>query len=677
MRKILSGLIFLHILCLLSCRQHQPSEKEDVAFWNANVVDPAHQLLYKTENPFAAIALFDSLKSTIDQSSPYVEAAPYVLRSNYHLFFSKNNDSTAAYVDSAIGVYQSKKVEEQYPRAYVGLLLFGGEMAFRLGNYMKSNDYFFRAKQFADKYLDPCERSAFTYNAAMVSYRQQNFDKSAAYFKEAFASQATCPVQTTAIALQQQEIQSNIGLCLVKLKNYDSALHYFNNALKIAEQFKDSLGPVSMDRIKGVVYGNMGKVYAATNKAAKAETYFLKSIVLNARPGYELNDALVNQVQLAELYGSQNRLPEMKTILADIKTGLDTLQDNNARMGWLRLMAKYHQEMNKPLEEMAYFKDYVALRDSTNEVQKQSVQADISRQLKDKEQAIRIADLTQDNQLSQIYLWVAIAFSIMAAIIIFLVLKLYRRSNKNIRELQQLNSQINEQKNALEKVNKEKDRILHVVAHDLRNPIGLTAYVSDLILMEERSEKDKASIQMIKEASQQALTLTDELLGLRQHDEEISSETIALETITEKAVKLHQLKAAEKGQSIQIQNSDTDLLVNGNPEKLNRVVNNLLDNAIKFSPLQGKILVGLQKEGNQALLTVKDHGIGIPDDKKTNVFDRFTVARRQGTSGEKSFGLGLSICREIIEEQGGTIEMQSNEKQGTVFYIRLPLAKNA
>ncbi|RYZ25853.1 MAG: HAMP domain-containing histidine kinase, partial [Chitinophagaceae bacterium] len=209
------------------------------------------------------------------------------------------------------------------------------------------------------------------------------------------------------------------------------------------------------------------------------------------------------------------------------------------------------------------------------------------------------------------------------------------------------------------------------------NPIGLTAYVSDLILMEERSEKDKASIQMIKEASQQALTLTNELLGFTQESEEKLSETTALESIMEKAVKQHQFKAAEKGQFIQIENSEPDLLVTGNPEKLNRVVNNLLDNAIKFSPLQGKIFVGLQKEGNQALLTVADQGIGIPEDKRTNVFDRFTAARRQGTSGEKSFGLGLSICREIIEEQGGTIELQSTEKQGTVFYIRLPLAKNA
>ena len=661
---------------LISCGQKTRTEKEDVSFWDAKVMAPAHEVLYKTENPRKALALLDSLKKVTGRSSAYADAAPYVLLSNYHLFLSKNNDSTSVYVDSALYVYRSKNLELLYHISYVGLLLFSGEMAFRMGNYTKSNDNFFLAKQLADQYLDPCDRSGFTYNVAMVSYRQNNFEKSAAYFKEAYANQATCPVQTTAIVLQQQEIQSNIGLCLIKLNQLDSALLHFNKALQIANQYKDSLGTITVDKIKGVVYGNMAKIYATKKELAKAESYYLKSIALNARPGYELTDALVTQVQLAELYGNQQRLPEMQQQLSNIQKGLDSIPDQAAKMGWLRLKAKYHQAINQPLDELTYFKSYVALRDSVNENQKQLAQADISRQLKDKEQALRISVLTRDNQLNQVYLWVAIAFFIMAAIIIFLVLKLYRRSKQNVCELTRLNRQISQQKDALEKVNKEKDRILHVVAHDLRNPIGLTAYVSDLILMEERNEKDKASLQMIKEASQQALTLTNELLGL-QDQEEKKAETISLETITAKAVKLHQLKAAEKGQFIEIQQAANNLLVSANPEKLNRVVNNLLDNAIKFSPLQGQILVSLQKEGNQALLTVADQGIGIPDDKKTNVFDRFTTARRQGTQGEKSFGLGLSICREIIEEQGGTIELQSNEKQGTVFYIRLPLAKNA
>ncbi len=675
MLRIYRWIAVLVLFILTSCGQNRPGEKEDAAFWDSNVLTPAHELLYKSENPTQALALLDSLKKATNRTSPYVEAARYVLLSNYHLFLSKKNDSTSIYVDSALHVYNTEELQQHYPRAYVGLLLFGGEMAFRLGNYTKSNDYFFLAKQMSDRYLDPCERSGFTYNVAMVSYRQQNFQKSATYFKEAYASQATCPVQTTAIVLQQQEIQSNIGLCLVKLQQYDSALVHFNKALQIASQYKDSLGVVTVDKIKGVVYGNMAKIYVAKNDLSTAEALYQKSIALNARPGYELTDALLAQVQLAELYGSQHRFPEMQVQLQHVRKGLDSLPDTNAKIGWLRLMAGYYKEVKQPLNELHYFQRYVALRDSSAETQKQLVQADISRQLKDKEQALRIATLTRDNQLSQVYLWVAIAFSVMAAIIMFLVLKLYRRSKENVRDLTHLNSQISRQKTALEKVNKEKDRILHVVAHDLRNPISLTAYISDLILMEERNEKDKASLQMIKEASQQALTLTNELLGLQQKTN--PAETIALDTLAATAVNLHQIKAAEKGQSIRLHNTTNELLVKGSPEKLNRVVNNLLDNAIKFSPLQGQIFVGLEKEGEQALLTVSDQGIGIPEDKKRDVFDRFTSARRQGTGGEKSFGLGLSICREIVEEQGGTIDLKSTEKQGTVFYVRLPLAKNA
>lgn len=675
MIKICRWIAALAIVFLGGCGQNVATEKEEAAFWDANVLAPAYELMYKKEKTEPALALFDSLVHTTRRSSPYVQASRFGMLANYHLFITKNNDTTSLYIDSALGIYNSQNLQQQYPRAYVGLLLFGGEIAFRLGNYTKSNDYFFLAKQLADKYLDPCERSSFTYNVAMVSYRQQNYEKSATYFKEAYASQATCPVQTTAILLQQQEIQSNIGLCLIKLKQYDSALVYFNKALQIANERKDSLGAITVDKIRGVVYGNMAKISVAKSEWSKAEALYQKSIALNARPGYELTDALLAQVQLADLYGNGQRLPEMRAQLEQVRNGLDTLPDINAKMGWLRLMSQYYKAVRQPLDELHFFKTYVALRDSVSETQKLLVQADISRQLKTKEQALRIEVLTKDHQLSQIYLWVAIAFSLMAAIIIFLVLKVYRRSRKNITELTLLNNQVNQQKAALEKANKEKDRILHVVAHDLRNPIGITAYVSDLILMEERNERDKASLQMIKEASQQALTLTNELLGFGEKEEK-PGETVALDSIAEKAVQLQQMKAAEKGQSIFIQKAAGKLFVNGCPERLNRVVNNLLDNAIKFSPLRGQILVGLEKEGSEALLTVTDHGVGIPEHEKVSVFDRFTQARRLGTNGEKSYGLGLSICRDIIEEQGGSIQLQSAEGKGTVFYVRLPLANN-
>jgi signal transduction histidine kinase len=510
---------------------------------------------------------------------------------------------------------------------------------------------------------------------AMVSYRQQNYKQSAVYFKEAYADQATCPVQTTAIILQQQEIQSNIGLCLMKLKQYDSALNHFNKALDITNQYKDSLGPISVDKIRGVVYGNIAQIHLAQGQLSQAEELLKKSIALNARLGYEQSDAIYGQEHLAEVYNMQKRYPEMAALLRQVRQELDSLPDTNAETEWRRLMYAYYRDTEQPLSELHYFKSYVAFRDSIAEQQKALVQADVTRQLKDKEQELQITVLKKDNQLALIYLGVAIALSIMATVIIYLIYQNYRRSKKNIKELTALHEKVSRQKVALEKANREKDRILHVVAHDLRSPIGITAYVADLILMEERNEKDQASLKMIKEASQQALGLANELLELRvEEDDETVAERTDLVALVEAVVQMLRIKALEKEQQLTIMTPGGSLFVQGHPERLNRVVNNLLTNAIKFSPLQGSIKVSLEKRGTEALFSVADNGIGIPEHLKPEVFDRLTLARRKGTGGERSFGLGLSICKEIVEEHGGRIWFESGDGTGTIFSVALPLA---
>jgi signal transduction histidine kinase len=666
----------LLLLCSCGTRHQWANEQEEAQFWDAHVLHRSYDVMYREKSPEHALQIFDSLLAATHRHSPFITAARYGISANYHYFFTPDNSATGRYIDSALGMYSSPGLQQRYPRAYVGFLLFGGEIAFRLSNYSKANNYYFLAKQSADRYLNPCERSGFTYNVAMVSYRQQDYAQSAAYFKEAYATQATCPAQTTAVILQQQEIQSNIGLCLVQLQQYDSALFHFNKALQISEQHKDSLGAISLDRIRGVVYGNMAKSYAATGKLSLAEELFKKSIALNARPGYELRDAALAQEQLAEVYATQKRFPEMLQELQSVRKGLDTLPDTDAEVAWRRLMFTYYRDTRQPLSELAYFKTYVALRDSIDAQQKQMVLANTTRQLKDKEQELRITVLTKNNQLANIYLWVAVALSGMAAFIIFLIYQNNRRSRRNVRTLTRLNEEVSRQKAALEKANNEKDRILHVVAHDLRSPIGVTAYVAELILMEEREEKDRAALHMISEAAQQALILTNELLGLRPGDADgRTPEKIMLSILIRKSVDMVQHKAAQKGQAVELLSNEI-LYINGYPERLHRLFGNLLDNAIKFSPLQEGIEVTVCKKDTHAVINITDHGLGIPPAQQSEIFDRFTPARRTGTGGEKSFGLGLSICREIAAEHGGSITLQSREGEGTSFIVSLPLADN-
>jgi len=103
-----------------------------------------------------------------------------------------------------------------------------------------------------------------------------------------------------------------------------------------------------------------------------------------------------------------------------------------------------------------------------------------------------------------------------------------------------------------------------------------------------------------------------------------------------------------------------------------RVLSNLISNAIKFSPRGATIYVSIADCKKEVEIAVKDDGIGVPEKMQEEIFNMFTEAKRPGTAGEKSFGLGLSISKQIVEHHQGSIWVESETGKGSTFYVRLP-----
>ena len=105
-------------------------------------------------------------------------------------------------------------------------------------------------------------------------------------------------------------------------------------------------------------------------------------------------------------------------------------------------------------------------------------------------------------------------------------------------------------------------------------------------------------------------------------------------------------------------------------------MNNLIVNAIKFSPEGSTIKIECRKSANKVLVTISDAGMGIPEEIQNKIFDPFTSARRTGTQGEKPFGLGLYISKQIIEAHEGKIWLESEVGKGTTFFVELPVEED-
>jgi signal transduction histidine kinase len=449
-----NSLMLLVLIFILSCQHKLKTEIEDTSYWNSKFIDSSYRLLYKDTDTTRALKYFDSSLSQSDKVTVYPKAARFGLIANYYYFFTLDNEATGRMIDSVLALYKTSELQDHYPRTYVGYLLFGGQIAYRLSLYSKANEYYFKAKKLADSHLNPCERKAFNYSIAMVLYQQQNYSASLRHFKEAYALQSTCTPQNAAIILQQQEIQSNIGLCLLQLKRYDSAMIHFDKALQIANSYKDSLGAVSMAKISGVIYGNKAKIFLAQNRLEEAELMSKRSIALNDRPGYEIEDALKVKLQLAEVYSRKKDYVSMSSVLYSLKD-IGSQSNQQVQLEWKRLMASFYEHTSKPDLALQFFREYTLLKDSIAIVQKQLNDADVARQLAEKEQERQIATLKKDKHLALIYLWVTVLISCMVIIILYLIYQNYRRSKKNLTISLALNQEIKRQKEAREEEAKQ------------------------------------------------------------------------------------------------------------------------------------------------------------------------------------------------------------------------------
>jgi heavy metal sensor kinase len=218
-------------------------------------------------------------------------------------------------------------------------------------------------------------------------------------------------------------------------------------------------------------------------------------------------------------------------------------------------------------------------------------------------------------------------------------------------------------------------------SHELRTPLTAIRSVGEVALQDQRSPAEYRDVigSMLEEVDR-LTRLAESLLALSRTDAghlQLQREEIPLLRIAKEASSLVEVLAEEKQQRIDIE-GDANLLVSADRLILRQAIVNLLDNAIKYSPLGGRILVRVRSGGDQQVfLDVIDQGPGIPGEHQPYVFDRFYRVDKARTREWGGAGLGLSITRWAVEAHGGEITLESEEGRGSTFQVSLPVAKHS
>lgn len=228
-----------------------------------------------------------------------------------------------------------------------------------------------------------------------------------------------------------------------------------------------------------------------------------------------------------------------------------------------------------------------------------------------------------------------------------------------------------------------KNDLLAVISHDTRAPVANIVLASQLInqLLDEPtldvSEIRELNTQ-IQQLARRQIDLMNNLLLLARAEAgaiTVQQREVTLGQLLGSVTTTYRLQAEQKGIRLQTPPTvEADLIVCIDSTKTEQVLNNLVHNAIKFTPVGGTIMLDAQVHDQQLTLQVRDSGTGMEDAVRAQLFSPFTQERRYGTSGEPGSGLGLWICKTFTELQGGQISASSQQGQGTCFEIRLPLA---
>ena len=236
----------------------------------------------------------------------------------------------------------------------------------------------------------------------------------------------------------------------------------------------------------------------------------------------------------------------------------------------------------------------------------------------------------------------------------------------------------------LNRLNDIRSKFMSIAAHDLRQPLSAIQGFTSVLMMDRNTtagtaggNSDQVALNNILKATDNMNMLMADLIDISRIESgqfSMDKQPFSFNALLTDVVALQNVGAQKKGIYLQKCEYPTDVTVTGDRFRISQVINNLLGNAIKFSPQGGRIEVRFCVEGDQLVFKVVDNGPGVVHSEKEKIFQKFHQSDIDRTAKKQGWGLGLSIAQEIVEAHGGEIGVQSaGLGQGSTFWFTLPL----
>ncbi len=467
------------------------------------------------------------------------------------------------------------------------------------------------------------------------------------------------------------------------LLNLGTIYLYLQDSIKALETYKKLERNFNLRLIdKEIIYGNMGSVYFDNKDYENAKIYYDSLVYYSTK----LKDTLNIAKGLSNLGYLAFKLHKYKKADSLFRESLLPYQNNRfweiKTLTYNRLIELYGQldKMDSVLKYIDLYQNYMSKQyDAKNQKALLEVSAKYENKEKDKELALS----QKKEELSQIKLHqqeVMIIITILIALLSILALLII---NKHRKRLKTAKKELQYQRDKIAIINedlkisiKAKDRILSVIGHDLRGPVGGLKSLLELYLdMQEWDEKEiKDLLYHALQSSTNTYLLLENLLtwaNSQRGNISFIPKTTTVYPIVNQTVQILNQSIDKNHILIKI-DIDLNLKAFMDIDMIKIVLRNILSNCIKFSPDKGTISISAKEKNNAVLFCIQDEGIGMEEHEVKTLFTKKETYFLEDKNNAKGTGLGLILCKEFVERHGGSIWVESKKGQGSIFYFSLP-----
>lgn len=251
--------------------------------------------------------------------------------------------------------------------------------------------------------------------------------------------------------------------------------------------------------------------------------------------------------------------------------------------------------------------------------------------------------------------------------------RLYRQTKSYTQQIETMREQ---DRRRFEEINRSKDLLMGMVSHDLRNPISVVKGFVHVLKEHVAADDEEAHLCLshIERGTDQMLELVTDLLDLTKLETglALNFDAISINALLEDAAVELNVMAKDHPIEVYVEPAEKDLILMIDPKRMRQVLNNLMSNAVKYTPNGGRVSLVGQVVDRKVSIVVEDTGLGIPEDDIPKLFDKFFRVSKKSHAEIEGTGLGLAIVKSIIDQHGGNIHVESELGVGSRFIITLP-----